>query len=209
MELYPLELEVVRLVEDCLRSHHWPLNRVPVRVAFGLKANTASRHKGAFDGKNGQGLPVGRAEAWFNLSYLHQNPKLVLSDIVPHECAHLFAAAAALGAGRKISEHGEEWKQWLSKLSATAMQKGYGWRGGFDDRACLLAEGGVAYLCSCEGNDRFHVFPLRNGPPAEPCGVCHQVLTHCPREKIPVWFLGEVDSLIARQMDKNLYGWLG
>lgn len=196
-------------MEDCLRGHHWPLNRVPVRVAFGLKANVASRHKIGFDGKNGQGLPVGRAEAWFNLSYLHQNPKLILSDIVPHECAHLFAVAEALRADRKISEHGDEWKQWLSKLSASAMQKGYGWRGAFDDRVCMLTEGGIAYVCGCEGNSQFHILPLRNGPPAEPCGVCHKPLVHCSRDKIPLSFLSEVDSLVARQMDKNLYGWLG
>ena len=168
-------------------GHHWPLNRVPVRVAFGLKANVASRHKIGFDGKNCQGLPVGRAEAWFNLSYLHQNPKLILSDIVPHECAHLFAVAEAMRAGRKISEHGDEWKQWLSKLSASAMQKGYGWRGAFDDRACMLTKDGISYLCGCEGNSQFHILPLRNGPGRALWGM-PQTLVHCSRDKIPLSF---------------------
>lgn len=209
-DLFPLEHETVSLVEHCLRSQNWPFARMPVRVGFGLKPGSASRSKVDAAGKNGHGFPVGRVEVWYNLSYLHQNPKLFLSDIVAHECAHVLATAESLRAGRRISAHGEEWKRWLSKLSAVAMPKGYGWRGAFDDRVCLLAAGGVAYFCGgCEGDDRYHILSVKSGQPSTPCERCRQALAPCPREGLPLALIRETDVLVVRQMDKDLYGWVG
>lgn len=207
-ERYPLEREVVVLVEAYLSSQNWPFERMPCRVAFDLKAGSPCRSKNTVSARNGHGQPVGRVEMWFNLSYLHQNPGLFLNDLVAHECAHVLAMAEAAKKNLKISEHGEEWKGWLARLSAVAMPKGYGWRGAFDDNVCLFAAGGVPYTCGCNGDDRYHFIPLRNGPPAGTCGSCHHTLKILPRDQVPLGIVRQTDALLSRVTDKNLYGWL-
>lgn len=207
-EVHPLEHEVVTLVESCLTSQRWPFERIPCRVSFDLRPGCPSRSMLKISARNGQGLQVGRVEAWFNLSYLHQNPGLFLNDIVPHESAHLLAEAEAEKKGNRIPAHGDEWKAWLARLSATATPKGYGWRGAFDDRPCLLAAGGVPHACMCAGDERYQFFPLRNGPPAENCDRCKQPFRHVPREQVPPGMQREVDALVAWAADKHLYGWL-
>lgn len=209
-ELYPLEHELISLVASYLNSQRWPFARIPCRVVFGLKAGMASQHKLVLQGRNGRGEQVGRVELWYNLSYLHQDPTVFLSDVVPHEVAHVLTEtqAAKAAPGRKAAEHGDAWKEWLSRLSAQATPKACGWRDVFDDRVSHFACGAVPYRCACAGEAGVHAVSLRRGAPAEACESCGQELKPLSREELNEPLLREADDMLKRTLDRALYGWL-
>lgn len=208
---YPLEHEVVRLVDEYLSRAKWPVGHYPCRVEFGARIGVPSQYFLDPDGTNGQGEPVGRARLWFNFAYLYQRPGPFLTEAVPHETAHLLAEYHAKTRGDTIEMHGAEWRDWLTRLSHRATPKATAIAGVFDDAAIRIHAGGVLYKCACHGPSGFRALGGGRGraPKQEPCSHCLQEPAPVPLDQAPAPVREEVDFVRSYVELHRVTGWLG
>lgn len=205
---YPIENELVRLVDRYLARAAWPLRGYPCRIEFEARPNVPSRHELTSAGVNGRGEHVGHARLIFNFVHLYQLPGPFLTDIVPHEVAHLISQLQGIKSGIPIEMHGKEWREWLAKLSHRAEPKASAGTGLFDDRSIRLYKGGLLGRCQCEGPAGFMVVSKRQQK-EQGCGACKSSVRLVPLESAPAALRDEVDFIRNYLEEHEVYGWLG
>lgn len=208
--LFPLEHEVVRLVDRYLSTNGWNLARIPCFVEFGVRIRTPSDHELRLQGADGQGVPVGQLRLWYNFAYLHQRPGEFLYDIVAHQCAHVLTEYEAARDGREVALHGEEWASWLARLSFQARPEASGPGAIFDDRAIRLQKGGLPGRCRCEGIAGFRVLAsVRRSGSDDSCPDCRTAPRPVTPEDVPTSIAEEIRFIQRTLVRTDMGGWLG
>lgn len=104
---------------------------------------------------------VGEARIIFNSLFLSQDPSIFFDSVVPHELSHLFNELTASKNLVKVKKHGQEWQDWMFRISAspdldTTIESEL-----FDNRAAISRGGGCIAACKCD-DPEYLAFGLRS-----------------------------------------------
>lgn len=198
---HPYDFELIRLIQFYLDKMDWPEDRISIMIRFTLSATTASSRKVI----PRELKPQIKADAWlyFNYLYLQQQPKEYLTDIVPHEVAHLIVDCMGFQQNlkQKHTEHGEVWKSELAKLSSLATPSAKGPGEIFDVRPINLFQGGQPVTCFCDGSDKYSVVSSksRSNLTDMTCKKCKGAYSIIERDELPVEIIKQYEYIVNEQ----------
>jgi predicted SprT family Zn-dependent metalloprotease len=199
---HPLEHEVVRVTKGYLDKMQWPFERLPVRIQFGIRTVPS---QSLVTAELSNGRLRGKVSIFYNYLYLLQRESLFITEIVPHEVAHVLATAESLRNGTKIKEHGPEWQRWLMSLSINATPRASGPGDIFDDRAIRLFRGGIPVKCQCVGEDGFNVLPPSSEQKVHEttCGRCDTAYSRTGRDSMTPEVAAAYEYIANEQSCRN------
>ena len=198
---HPIEKQVVNEMARILENHEWPFDRILVNVVFGLRSGYPSQCK--INGGIREGQLHGEARVFFNYLYLMQKPSEFISEIIPHEAAHLFVKAHGISADNQYKEHGPEWKEKLYTISTEATPAAKGPGDIFDDRPIKLLKGGTPTVCGCE-DPYFIVGTMSEGKIGDLyCKQCDMVYRKISRDELPENTINQYEYIIDEQTKRG------
>lgn len=183
------EGEIVREVDRILRLFAFPSGRVWVDVRFDYGMADHSASKVALLRVNDE--LHGTVDIRFQGLYIWQDFPTFISEVVPHELAHVLLELNGAERGTSVEKgHGDEWVDLVLEINEDA-EPAAKVRGEFDDRLIKLQKGGVACECDCGELDGFFVvantastlMKLKSEQLA--CSDCHSAYRRIGKEKWP------------------------
>ncbi len=173
-----LQRQVRESADSCLRraGDYFCRQFAPPEIRFDLKG--ASAGQAVF-------IRQGRREEIrlrFNSQLLLQNPQEFLSQVIPHEVAHM---VARLVYGRRIRPHGQEWQAVMRDVLGVAPQV----RHRMDVRDIARPRPRHLYHCSCPQREHWlssiRHNRIQRAQQRYLCRACHQLLRYSDRSTLP------------------------
>lgn len=151
------EAEIVREIDRILRLHLFPSDRIWIDVRFDYGMADHSSSKAELLSINGE--IHGTVEIKLQGIYLWQDFQVFISEVIPHELAHVLIEVDCAMRGTKVEKpHDEAWCEKLSQIDPE-VEPASKVKGEFDERPVRAGKGGVVCACECGGVDAVSVFP--------------------------------------------------
>lgn len=155
------EAEIVREIDRILRLHLFPFERVWVDVRFDYGMSDHSASKVELMRINGE--MHGTVEIRLQGLFLWQDFPTFISEVVPHELAHVFLEVDCAERGvTQDKPHDDSWVEKVLEINPDAEPVAKV-KGEFDERPIKLKRGAIGCACECGDDEGFAVFPNTPG----------------------------------------------
>lgn len=196
---HPYELQAVSVCERHFKKCHWPFERLPLRISFGLR-KCASQSK--INAELKQGRLYGNASLFLNYLFLAQDEACFYAHVIPHEIAHLLANAESLRDGTDIKEHGLEWRNWLQRVNSATSKKTIP-PGRYRYLAIGIYKGEKILSCKCDSENRFIALSAKSLESGDKsCNKCKAYYELIDYDRIPASIQADLDYITQEETSR-------
>lgn len=189
---YPREIHAAKEISRLLQKANFPGDDVWIDLRFDYALSDHSTS--SIDVMLIRGAPHGIVKISLQGLFLMQDFEVMITQVIPHELAHVLHGVGAKVSGVEIQKpHDETWVGFFDQLTGNDhdIEASAKVRGDFDDRAIRLSRSAILVQCECGDAESYEVVADTTGNSAKlsneelKCSTCKFPYVRVSRDSLP------------------------